>query len=48
LKTYSPFISAVILLIVVYFIPQGLMGLPQLIRSWYIRHRKGEWITHAS
>jgi branched-chain amino acid transport system permease protein len=39
LKTYSPFISGIILLIVVYLMPQGLIGLPQLMRSWYIRHR---------
>jgi branched-chain amino acid transport system permease protein len=48
LKQYAPYISAVILLIVVYAMPQGLVGLPQLIRSWYTRHRKGERVAHAS
>jgi branched-chain amino acid transport system permease protein len=48
LKQYAPYISAVILLIVVYAMPEGLVGLPQVIRSWYIRHRKGEQVAHAS
>jgi ABC-type branched-subunit amino acid transport system permease subunit len=48
LKQYAPYISAVILLIVVYAMPEGLVGLPQVVRSWYIRHRKGERIAHAS
>jgi branched-chain amino acid transport system permease protein len=48
LKTYSPFISAVILLIVVYLMPQGLVGLPQLMRSWYIKSRKREGVAHTS
>jgi branched-chain amino acid transport system permease protein len=47
LKTYSPFISAALLLIVVYLMPQGLVGLPQLIKSWYMRHRKGERVAYA-
>jgi branched-chain amino acid transport system permease protein len=48
LKIYSPFISAAILLIVVYLMPQGIVGLPQLMRLWYIRHRKGDQVAHAS
>jgi branched-chain amino acid transport system permease protein len=48
LKIYSPYISAVILLIVVYLMPQGLVGLPQLLRSWYTARRKGERVAHAS
>jgi branched-chain amino acid transport system permease protein len=48
LKIYSPFISAAILLIVVYLMPQGLVGLPQLMKTGYLRHRKGERVTHAS
>jgi branched-chain amino acid transport system permease protein len=47
LKIYSPFISAGILLIVVYLMPQGLAGLPQLIRSWCAR-RKREGAVYAS
>jgi branched-chain amino acid transport system permease protein len=34
LRIYSPFISAAILLIVVYLMPQGLVGLPQVVRQW--------------
>jgi branched-chain amino acid transport system permease protein len=48
LKIYSPFISAGILLIVVYLMPQGLVGLPQLIRSRFVERRKGERVAHAS
>jgi branched-chain amino acid transport system permease protein len=48
LKIYSPFISAAILLIIVYLMPQGLVGLPQLMKSWYMKHRKGERVAYAS
>jgi branched-chain amino acid transport system permease protein len=48
LKIYSPFISAAILLIVVYLMPHGLVGLPRLMKSWYVRHRKGERVDCAS
>ena len=41
LKIYSPYISAGILLIVVYLIPQGLASLPQLMWSWYKERKKG-------
>jgi len=38
LRTYSPFISAVILLIVAYLMPQGIAGLPATIRSrWFAK-----------
>jgi branched-subunit amino acid ABC-type transport system permease component len=38
LKTYSPFISAVILLLVAYLTPQGIAGLPAAMRSrWFAR-----------
>jgi ABC-type branched-subunit amino acid transport system permease subunit len=40
LKIYSPFVSAAILLIVVYLMPRGLVSLPQIISSWYIGRRK--------
>jgi branched-chain amino acid transport system permease protein len=40
LKVYSPFVSAAILLIVVYFVPQGLAGLPQLVMSRRRSYRK--------
>jgi branched-chain amino acid transport system permease protein len=48
LKIYSPFISAAILLIIVYLMPQGLVSLPQIVRSWYVEHRKGKGVAHAS
>jgi branched-chain amino acid transport system permease protein len=48
LKIYSPYISAGILLIVVYFMPQGLVGLPQVVRSWYRGRRPRERVVHAS
>jgi len=48
LKSYSPYIYAGILIIIVYLMPQGLVGLPQLMKSWYIGHRKGKRVAHAS
>ena len=48
LKMYSPYITAGILLIVVYLMPGGLVSLPQLIRLWYIERRAGKRVTHAS
>jgi branched-chain amino acid transport system permease protein len=48
LKTYSPFISAAILLIVVYLMPKGLVGLPELISSRYVELKKGRGAAHAS
>jgi branched-chain amino acid transport system permease protein len=48
LKIYSPFISAVILLMVVYLMPQGLVGLPQLVRSLFLKRREVKRVAHAS
>lgn len=39
LKQYSPFISAGILLIIVYLMPQGLVGLPSIIKSLYTKFK---------
>ena len=48
LKIYTPFISAAILLIVVFLMPQGLVSLPQIIRSAFTERKKGKEVTHAS
>ena len=48
LKMYSPFISAVILGIVVYLMPQGLVGLPQMVTSWFKELHKDKRVIHAS
>jgi len=48
LQTYSPYVTAAILGIVVYLMPQGLVGLPQLIRSRLFERRKGKRIANAS
>jgi len=48
LKMFSPFISAALLAIVVYLMPKGLVSLPDLIKSWYMEHRKNKRISHAS
>jgi hypothetical protein len=37
---YSPFVIAGILLVVVNLMPEGLVGFPQLVKSWYMEHRK--------
>ena len=48
LKQFVPYISAGILLIVVFAMPQGLVGLPQLVRSWFTERRKRKKGTYAS
>jgi branched-chain amino acid transport system permease protein len=48
LKMYSPFVSAAILGIVVYLMPQGLVGLPKMVRSWFTEHRKDMKTVYAS
>jgi len=40
LKEFVPYISAGILLIVVFVMPEGLVGLPQLMRSWITKLRE--------
>ena len=40
LREYVPFIFAAILLIMLFFMPQGFAGLPQQIRSWFDRNRE--------
>jgi branched-chain amino acid transport system permease protein len=42
LKAYSPYISAGIVLIVAYLMPQGLVGLPGMIRAQFSEKRKGK------
>lgn len=39
LKIYSPYISAAILLIVVYLLRKGVVGLPQMFWSWYQKRK---------
>jgi branched-chain amino acid transport system permease protein len=41
LKVYSPYISAGLLLIVVFLVPNGLASLPELVRSWYSERKRG-------
>jgi branched-chain amino acid transport system permease protein len=45
LKTYSPYITAAILGIVVYLIPEGLISLPRIIRSAFTERRKKKSIS---
>jgi len=40
LKIFSPYISAGILLIIAYLMPQGLASLPQIIKSAFTERRK--------
>jgi branched-chain amino acid transport system permease protein len=48
LKEYSPYLSAGLLLIVVYLMPKGLVSLPRMVREWYSGRRKGEKVARAS
>ncbi len=40
LKIYAPYVSAIILIVIVYLMPQGLVGLPCLIKSRVKQRRK--------
>ena len=40
LKMYSPYISAGILIFVVYFMPEGLVGIPKKLKSLYLKINK--------
>ncbi len=46
MKMYSPFALAAILLVIVFVLPQGLVSLPRLVRSWFIESRKGKRVTY--
>jgi branched-chain amino acid transport system permease protein len=48
LKMYSPFISAALLAIVVYLLPNGLVSIPEVIKSRLSEHRKNKRMSHAS
>lgn len=48
LKAYSPFISAVLLLVVVYFMPRGLVGIPTLLLRRRGEATSGRSIRDAS
>jgi branched-chain amino acid transport system permease protein len=48
LREFVPFISAAILLIVVFVMPEGIVSLPKLVRVRLIERLKGEKTAHAS
>ncbi|MDY6827075.1 MAG: branched-chain amino acid ABC transporter permease [Bacillota bacterium] len=48
LQEYSPYFSAFLLLIVIFFMPKGLVSLPVLLKSYYLKHREGEQISNVS
>ena len=46
LKVYAPYVSVVILALVVYLMPEGLASLPKIIRAWYLElHKKEEKVA---
>jgi branched-chain amino acid transport system permease protein len=47
MKMYSPFALGALLLIVFFLLPQGLVSLPQLVRSRFIESRKNRSTNHA-
>jgi branched-chain amino acid transport system permease protein len=47
LKEFVPFVFAGILLIVVYLMPQGIVGLPEMIKSRFIERRNVKKVTYA-
>ena len=48
LKEFTPYLSALLLLIVLFLMPRGLVSLPSIIYSWFLKHRKEKIITHVS
>jgi len=48
LKVYSPYLSAFLLLIVVFLMPQGLVSLPKMVMLWYSERKKGKKVAHVS
>ncbi len=48
LKTYLPYVSIVILALIIYLMPQGLASLPNIIYSRYLNRRKEKKIIDAS
>ena len=48
LKEYSPYLSAVLLLIVAFLMPKGLVSLPSIITTWYATQRKTETSSDVS
>jgi branched-chain amino acid transport system permease protein len=47
LKQFTPFLSAGILLIVAYVMPEGLVGLPKMVKSWWAKRREKRVVTNA-
>ncbi|MBN2039722.1 MAG: branched-chain amino acid ABC transporter permease [Spirochaetes bacterium] len=48
LKEFTPYLSALLLLIVLFLMPKGLISLPNIIYSLFLKHRKEKIITHVS
>ena len=48
LQTYTPFISAGLLAIVVYLMPHGLVSLPQVIWARFVERRKNRGVSNTS
>lgn len=48
LKVFVPFISAIKLLIVVFVMPQGLVGLPKIVGALFTVRGKDKIVSHAS
>ncbi len=48
LKEFTPYVSAFLLIIVLFLMPKGLVSLPDIIYSWFSKHRKEKIITHVS
>ena len=48
LKVYSPYVSAAILIIIVYLMPDGLAGLPRLVRLRMLRHRERKEVSRTA
>ena len=46
LKSFSPYLSAGIMILVIFLIPQGVTSLPQMIKGWIIKLRESRYVNH--
>jgi len=48
MKMFTPFVSAAILLIMVFFMPNGLVSLPSMIMALFRKRKKSERVAHVA
>jgi branched-chain amino acid transport system permease protein len=41
LKIYTPFVTGGMMIVVVYLMPEGMVGLPKIVQSWFTNRKRG-------